>query len=135
MRFEVRAAAVLGVLLPMLETMRRGYPHWLVDFTTMFEDYFAGALLLTSGWLAERGRPYAKYCLLAAFAYTTGMMNSSFMGQIEATLRGNLEPHNTATLVFKGLMWSMAAGGLVMSFRRALASSVRVARSDPPPSR
>ena len=135
MRYEVRAAAFLGVLLPMMETIRRGYGHWLVDFTTMFEDFLAGALLLISGWLAERGRPYAKYCLLAAFGYTTGMMNSSFMGQIEATLRGNLEAHNTATLFFKALMWGLAVSGLVMSFRNALASSVRVARSDPPPSR
>jgi len=136
MRTQVRAAAVLGVLLPMLETMRRGgLGHWLVDFTTMFDDYFAGALLLASGWLAQRGRAYAKYCLLAAFAYASGMMNSSFLGQIEVTLRGHPEPHNTATLVFKGVMWGMAVVGLVLSFRYLLATSVRVARSDPPPSR
>jgi hypothetical protein len=47
MRFEVRAAIVLG-MLPALETFRRGCGYWRVEFTTMFEDYFAGAGRLPS---------------------------------------------------------------------------------------
>jgi hypothetical protein len=45
MRFEVTAAFAMGVMLPVLETARRGISHWTVNFTTMFEDYLAGALL------------------------------------------------------------------------------------------
>ena len=46
MRFEVIAAFVIGALLPVLETVRRGIGHWAINFTTMFEDYVGGALLL-----------------------------------------------------------------------------------------
>jgi hypothetical protein len=53
MRFEVIAAFVIGVLLPVLETCRRGIGYWRVDFTTMFEDYVAGALLLIGAWVSS----------------------------------------------------------------------------------
>ena len=57
LRFEALAALVLGVLLLLLETYRRGLGYWRVEFTTMFEDYFAGALLLVAGWAAYRRHP------------------------------------------------------------------------------
>jgi hypothetical protein len=38
-RFDVIAAIVLGILIPTLETVRRGIGYWSVSFTTMFEDY------------------------------------------------------------------------------------------------
>ena len=56
MRFEVIAAFVVGVLLPVMETGRRGIGHWAVEFTTMFEDYVAGALLLLGAWATVRAR-------------------------------------------------------------------------------
>ena len=49
MRFEAIAAATIGILLPVLETYRRGVGYWGVEFTTMFEDYVAGAL--THRWV------------------------------------------------------------------------------------
>lgn len=57
MRFEVIAAFIIGILLPLLETGRRGIGHWTINFTTMFEDYLAGALLLIGAWAAYRERP------------------------------------------------------------------------------
>ena len=42
MRFEIVAAFIIGALLPVMETLRRGVSHWLVNATTMFEDYVAG---------------------------------------------------------------------------------------------
>ena len=50
MRFETISAFAIGILLPLLETGRRGIGHWSINFTTMFEDYVAGALLLIGGW-------------------------------------------------------------------------------------
>ena len=52
MRFEVIAAFAIGILLPALETCRRGMGEWAVDFKTMFTDFLAGALLLIGGWAA-----------------------------------------------------------------------------------
>ncbi len=37
-RFNVIAAMAIGILLPALETIRRGLSFWFVSFTTMFED-------------------------------------------------------------------------------------------------
>ena len=77
--FEVGSAFAMGILLPALETMCRGLAEWAVDFTTMFEDHVAGALLLVGAWAAgDRDRRWGAPFLLGAWAYVTGMMSSSF---------------------------------------------------------
>ena len=118
MRFEVIAAFVIGVLLPVLETGRRGISHWAVNFTTMFEDYLAGALLLVGGWAAYRSKPWGAAFLVLAWAYFSGLMTSSFVGQLEETLRQTAsEPGNLMVLVVKFLLWSVCVISLVLSFR------------------
>lgn len=126
MRFQVAAAFVVGALLPILETVRRGFAHWTVEFTTMFEDYVAGALLLVAGLAAARGKPFAPLLLVTAWAYVTGMMSSSFWDQLEITVRGvDLEPYNAFVLTFKLLLWSTCVSSLVLSFRDAASESRR----------
>lgn len=126
MRFEVCAAFVVGVFLPVLETIRRGFAYWTVNVTTMLEDYVAGGLLLVAGFLAVRARPSASLCLVTAWAYVTGMMTSSFWYQLEAGCRGvDLEPLGSTVLVFKILLWSTCVVSLVRSLRRVAAASPR----------
>ena len=48
MRVVVLFGYLLGIALPVLETMRRGFAHWLVNSTTMADDYIMGALLLAA---------------------------------------------------------------------------------------
>ncbi len=121
MRFEVAAALVGGAPLPILETMRRGFDHWAVNFTTMFEDYLAGALLLTGGLASARTKPYGSLLLLTAWAYVTGLMGSSSWDQLESTIRSiDLEPHNSTVLAIKLLMWGTCVSALLLSFREAL---------------
>jgi hypothetical protein len=120
MRFEVIAAFVIGVLLPVLETGRRGISHWTVNFTTMFEDYLAGALLLVGGWAAYRSKSWGAVFLVLAWAYFSGLMTSSFVGQLEETLRQTAsEPGNLLVLIVKFLLWSVCVTSLVLSFRTA----------------
>jgi hypothetical protein len=117
-RFEVIAALVIGVLLPVLETGRRGISHWTVNFTTMFEDYLAGALLLVGGWAAYRSKSWGPVFLVLAWAYFSGQLTSSFVGQLEDTLRQTAsEPGNLMVLVVKFLLWSVCVISLVLSFR------------------
>jgi len=119
-KFEAAAALGVGVLLPVLETCRRGIEHWGVNFTTMFEDYVAGVLLLGGGWAAFRARPWASLFLVLAWAYVTGMMSGSFSDQLEATLRGtSAAAHNLLVLTVKGLLWCICVISLVMSFQSA----------------
>ena len=118
MRFEVIAAFAIGVLLPVLETGRRGISHWTVNFTTMFEDYLAGALLLVGGWAAYRSKSWSAAFLVLAWAYFSGLMTSSFVGQLEETLRQTAsEPGNLMVLIVKFLLWSVCVVSLVLSFR------------------
>jgi hypothetical protein len=120
MQFEGRAALVLGILLPVLETYRRGFAHWQVEFTTMFEDYLAGALLLAAAWAAYRRSAAATALLLVAWAWLTAMMTTSFVDQVEVTIRGvDLEPMNTDVLVVKFLLLATSVAALARSFRRA----------------
>ena len=125
MKFEVIAAFVIGVLLPVLETGRRGISHWAVNFTTMFEDYFAGALLLVGGWAAYRSKSWGAVFLVLAWAYFAGLMTSSFVGQLEETLRQTAsEPGNMLVLIVKFLLWSVCVTSLVLSFRTAMRSRI-----------
>jgi hypothetical protein len=120
MRFEIIAAFVIGVLLPLLETARRGISHWAINFTTMFEDYLAGALLLVGGWAAYRSKSWGSVFLVLAWAYFSGLMTSSFVGQLEETLRQNVsEPNNLLVVVVKLLLWSVCVVSLVLSVRTA----------------
>jgi len=126
MRFEVTSALVVGALLPLLETIRRGVAYWTVHVTTMLEDYLAGGLLLAAGFLAIRARPSAPLCLVAAWAYVTCLMTNSLLYQVEATIRGvDLEPRNPAVLAFKLLLWGTGVISLLLSLRRAAAQGRR----------
>ena len=121
MRFEVIAAFTVGLLLPVLETCRRGIGYWGVEFTTMFEDYVAGALLLIGGWASYRGRHWGAVFLVLAWGYVAGLMGSSFWSQLEETLRQTAsEPHNLLVVTVKFLLWGTCVVSLVLSFRRAL---------------
>src|SRR6188474_587666 len=120
MRFEVIAAFVMGVLLPLLETARRGITHWTINFTTMFEDYLAGALLLIGAWAAYRSKSWGSVFLVLAWAYFSGLITSSFLGQLEETLRQTAsEPNNLLVVIVKFLLWSVCVASLVLSFRTA----------------
>ena len=48
MKIVVLLGYLLGIALPVLETMRRGFSHLQVNATTMFDDYIMGAVLLSS---------------------------------------------------------------------------------------
>lgn len=121
MRFEIVAAFTMGVLLPVLETARRGIGHWTVDFTTMFEDYLAGTLLLIGAWAAYRSKSWGTLFLVLAWASFSGLMTSSFFGQLEETLRQtSSEPNNLLVVVVKFLLWSVCVVSLVLSFRTAI---------------
>lgn len=120
MRFEVIAAFATGILLPVLETYRRGISHWAVNFSTMFEDHVAGALLLIGAWAAYRRRRWAALFLVLAWAYVTAMTGGAFWYQLEDTIRGSAsEPNNLLVVIVKFLLWGISVASLLFSFRSA----------------
>ena len=129
MRFEARTALIVGILLPVLETYRRGIAHWGVEFTTMLEDYVAGGLLLAGGIAAYRGAQAGPALLLTAWAWMSAMITVSFVDQVEVTMRGvDLEPGNPDVLAVKFLLWSVSLIALVRSFRTVRSQRTRERR-------
>jgi prolipoprotein diacylglyceryltransferase len=120
-RFAVVSAAVLGVLFPLLETLRRGLGAWLTTPVTLLEDYVAGALLLwAAAFLAQR-RPSGWVVMLAAAAYATGMMSSSFWKQLEAQLTGETwEANQGVVIAFKLFLWGLPLILTILSARALL---------------
>ncbi len=111
----------MGISLPLLETFRRGFSHWLVNATTMADDYVAGALLLIAAWSSSARRPYAPVLLVLGWAYIAGVMFGSFWGQLESTLRGVIwEQSNITVLVFKGAIWTISVASLALALLRCL---------------
>ncbi|CAN7264002.1 hypothetical protein LJR164_001194 [Phenylobacterium sp. LjRoot164] len=107
-RFAVVSAALLGVLFPLLETLRRGLGAWLTTPVTLLEDYVAGGLLLWAALALARRRPSGWVLMLAASAYATGMMSSSFWKQLEAQLTGETWEDNQGVVVgFKLFLWAL----------------------------
>jgi hypothetical protein len=120
MRFEANAACAMGIVLPLLETCRRGIGEWTVDFTTMFTDYLAGGLLLVGWWASYRAKTWGPLFLILAWAWLMGMMTGSFLDQLEGTLRNTIaEPHNPLVLAVKFLLFAVSAVSLVLSFNSA----------------
>jgi hypothetical protein len=123
-RFAVPAAAILGILFPVLETVRRGFGAWLITPVTLLEDYVAGALLLWAAIAVFRRWPSGWVVMLAACAYTTGMMSSSFWNQLEAQLKGvTWEANQTLIVMIKMILWGLPLVITVLSAQVVLGAA------------
>lgn len=123
MRFEIASAFVMGLLLPFLATClefcRRDFRLSLADVRGDLQDYLSGALLLAAGWFSLRLRPFAPAFIVLAWAYFTSMMVDSSWGQIDDTLRGEIEPYNAVIIVSKLTILGLAVISLTLSVRCA----------------
>ena len=121
MRYEVILGFVIGILLPLLETYRRGVSHWLISFMTMFEDYVGGALLLIGAVGTYYQKAWGLPFLLVAWAVVTGMLGVSFGYQLEETIRGLAdEPYNVSVVAIKFILLALSSVALTLTFRRLL---------------
>jgi hypothetical protein len=111
------AAVVLGILLPVLETVRRGLDHWSVSFTTMFEDYAAGVALLIAAVARLRSVPWAARWMIVSWSGVTFMMLISTVSQIERHLRGDLEERAVVVLFVKVMLLAACVVALLKSVR------------------
>ena len=107
--------------MPVLETARRGITHWAIDFTTMFEDYLGGALLLIGAWVAYQAKSWGATFLVLAWASISGGMTISLVSQLEETIRQTVtEPNNAVVVSVKFVLWVTCVTALILSFRRAI---------------
>jgi hypothetical protein len=136
MKVVVLFGYLLGIALPVLETIRRGFTHWLVNTTTMADDYIMGAVLLTACISWSLNKKNAKIVLVIAWAYVLGVMNAAFWGHFEGHLRGVVicdnNPAEAGAIVFKGVIWLIALICLLVSsisLSRQVSTTLRGAES------
>lgn len=123
--FSRRLALAYGVLLPIVETIRRWqqlgdirmWPAWL-------DDFVLGACLLYGAWRTaqdvEIGRPW----LAAAWGVTCGMAYTSFFGQLTRLDQPDPSSLPAAWVVgIKGVGFLLAIVALAGSLRHARENS------------
>jgi hypothetical protein len=118
-RFELIAAYVMGVALPLLEVMRRR-----TSFETVagyVDDFIAGGLLLYAARATSRGKASGPILLVVAWGVLCGGLYGSFFYQLESDVARDISGLPNATVVaIKGLLYAVALAGLFLSTRAAI---------------
>ncbi|HEV7606606.1 MAG TPA: hypothetical protein VGO61_04680 [Steroidobacteraceae bacterium] len=127
-QFSRKLAYVFGVVLPILETIRRF--HQLGDiraWPTWLDDILLGALLLTGARMTSGLRYHNAKYLVAAWGVTCGMGYASFFGQV---LHLDLpDPAGIPSLwvaVIKGSGFALAIVALIGALKPAPAADALV---------
>lgn len=82
LKTSVKMATVMGLFLPLAETVRRS--NQLSDLTRFFywfDDYMLGGVLLIAVYLVKRRTNNAISFLIAAWGFTAGALFLSFLSQ------------------------------------------------------
>jgi peptidoglycan/LPS O-acetylase OafA/YrhL len=117
LRFEVAAAWAMGVVLPLLEALRRRTnfesPAFYVD------DFLAGALLLWAADSARRRHPKARLRLAGAWGVLSGGLYGSFFGQLEDWRAVDVGGQSGLVVVaIKGVLYAISIAAFVCALRR-----------------
>lgn len=115
MRFSWIMAVVLGVLLPVAETVRR-WNTWRDDPLAMFDDYVLGAILLVSAWYAAWQPKKRQLVLTAVWGFMCGVGFLSLLGQFRRLQLGEPDPAPISAecvAVIKGLGLALAVAALL----------------------
>src|SRR4030095_14763436 len=117
-------AIIMGVLLPLAETIRRFKQLTdLSHFMFWFDDYILGGLLLISAWMVKTVKPNSISYLIAAWGIGTGALFLSFLSQLDYLQSNADDPGGifSAWFVFivKGLILGYMILGLSKSIKAA----------------
>ena len=120
MKFSRGLAIAGGILVPLLETIRR-WSTWRESPASFFDDYVVGALLLYGAWRVGRDARSGQKYLAAAWGFSCGLGYASFFGQLESLRLGESDPApvpSECVALIKGVLWGLAIAGLAISLRR-----------------
>src|SRR5215213_2896675 len=113
-------AVVLGVITPILETIRRWHT-WQEDPLSFFDDYILGGLLLYGAWRVTKDAAKGQKFLVAGWGFALGMAYASFDFQLQQVRAGAIDPAPISTewvAVIKGIGFVLVLMGLITSLQR-----------------
>jgi hypothetical protein len=127
MWFSRTLAVVLGILVPVAETMRR-WNTWREAPLALFDDYILAALVLYGAWLVGRDFRRGQCFLPAAWGIACGVGYASFFGQLERVRRGEPDPApipSAWVAVIKGVLFVLSILALTATLRAKPQPSAR----------
>lgn len=113
-------ALFLGILTPVLETVRR-WSTWQDNPPALFDDYVLSGFLLYGAWRVGRDAVSGQRYLAAAWGVAFGMVFLSFFGQVHSLRTGVADPAPVSSewvLAVKGVGLVLVILGLVGSLRK-----------------
>jgi hypothetical protein len=116
-RFSRYLAIILGIITPLLETIRR-WSTWQENPAAFFDDYILGGLLLYGAWRVGRDARAGQKFLAAAWGFSFGMIYSSFFWQLEQNRIGSVDPAPISgewVALIKGIGFILVIAGFVGS--------------------
>lgn len=124
LKISMRMAMIMGVFLPLAETVRRSNQiSDLTRFFSWFDDYILGAVLLIAAYLVKTKTNNSIAYLIAAWGFVSGALFLSFLGQFDYYRTATADPGIFSTsfvAIVKGLILAYMLSGLYMGIKANL---------------
>jgi hypothetical protein len=121
LKSSVAMAIIMGIFLPLAETVRRVNQIFdLTEFFSWFDDYILGIVLLIAAYLVKKKRDNSTSYLIAGWGIVSGALFLSFLGQFEYYRIPSGDPGIFSTsfvLIAKGLILGYMLIGLYLSIK------------------
>jgi hypothetical protein len=121
LKTSVRMAIIMGIFLPLAETIRRA--NQLLDLTRFFnwfDDYLLGLALLVGAYLVQKKKQNSISYLIAAWGIGVGALFLSFLAQFDYYQTPTGDPGifpTTFVAVAKGIILGYMLIGLYLSIK------------------
>jgi hypothetical protein len=116
---STRMAAIMGIFLPLIETVRRS--NQLLDpakFLNWFDDYMLGGILLISVYLVKQKSKDSISLLIASWGFACGALFLSFLAQFDIYAKSDPGIFPTGLVaVGKGIILAYMLTGLYLAIR------------------
>lgn len=135
---SVKMAVVMGVFLPLAETVRRS--NHILDLTRFFnwfDDYILGGVLLLAAYGVIRKQVNAITYLVAAWAFAAGALALSFLGQLDKFRTNTPDPgvfNSSLVAVAKGVIFAYLLIGLGLAIKANVLQEQRLIQKSKHPS-
>lgn len=133
LKTSVKMAIIMGIFLPLAETIRRiNQIHDYREFLSWFDDYILGGILLWGAYTVIKKKSNSIAYLISAWGIATGALIISFLGQFKFYLTSTDDPGIFSTslvLNVKGLILVYMLIGLNKTLKANLDQGTRLVNS------